>query len=77
MAEIQIEVLSPDKAAAELREYGMKITADTIRCGIRQGVYPFGVCVTTGAGSPVYQIFRNLFDEWIKGHAVTPEAGEA
>ena len=61
----QIEVLSPERAAEELRGHGMKITAETLRCGIRQGIYPFGVCVITGSGSPVYQIFRRLFDAWI------------
>lgn len=42
----------------------MSISPDTLRRGIEQGVYPFGLCIKTD-GSAVYQIFKRLLDEWI------------
>lgn len=47
----------------------MKIQVDTLCRGIQQGVYPFGLCIT-GGKSPVYQIFKNLLDEWVAAHSV-------
>ena len=41
-----IEVLTAQEATEILRSEGLKISADTIRNGIQQGVFPFGDCVT-------------------------------
>ena len=54
---------------AEERASGRSISPDTLRGGIEQGVYPFGLCIKTD-GSAVYQIFKRLLDEWIAERAV-------
>lgn len=59
-----ISTMTPQSAAEYLRERGMSISPDTLRRGIEQGVYPFGLCIKTD-GSAVYQIFKRLLDEWI------------
>ena len=59
-----ISTMTPQSAAEYLRERGMSISPDTLRRGIEQGVYPFGLCIKTD-GSSVYQIFKRLLDEWI------------
>ena len=64
-----ILTMTPQGAAEYLRESGMSISPDTLRRGIEQGVYPFGLCIKTD-GSAVYQIFKRLLDEWIAERAV-------
>ncbi len=65
----KIITLSTDAAASYLRERGMSISPDTLRRGIQQGVYPFGICIEAG-NSPVYQIFKRLLDDWISERSV-------
>ena len=60
----KIETLTPQEATEILRRYGMRISPDVLRLGLQQGVYPFGVYIA-GNGSPIYQIFRKQFNEWI------------
>lgn len=64
-----IETLTPAEATEVLRAHGMKMSPDTLRCGIEQGVYPFGVCVQCGR-QPVYQIFVKLLYDWIAERTV-------
>lgn len=64
-----IETLTPADATEILRKHGMKMSPDTLRCGIEQGVYPFGVCIQCGR-QPVYQIFAKLFYDWIAERSV-------
>lgn len=65
----KIITLSTDAAANYLREQGMSISPTTLRLGIQQGVYPFGICIEAGS-SPVYQIFKRLLDDWIAERSV-------
>lgn len=67
-----IETLTPAEATEILRGYGMKMSPDTLRYGIEQGVYPFGVCIQCGR-QPAYQIFTKLLDDWIKERLVEKE----
>lgn len=60
-----IETLSPKEATEELRSMGMKISIDTLRDGIEQKVFPFGDCIQTKNGNPVYEIYRKKFDSWV------------
>lgn len=64
-----ILTMTPQGAAEYLRASGMSISPDTLRRGIEQGVYPFGLCIKTD-GSAVYQIFKRLLDEWIAERSV-------
>ena len=47
-----------------LREHGMKISAETLRNGIEQGVFPFGTCVQNPKGRDFF-IYPKLLDSWI------------
>ena len=42
-----IQTMTPQSAAEYLRARGMSISPDTLRRGIEQGVYPFGLCIKT------------------------------
>ena len=64
-----ISTMTPQSAAEYLRARGMSISPETLRRGIEQGVYPFGLCIKTD-GSAVYQIFKRLLDEWIAERAI-------
>lgn len=46
-----ILTMTPQGAAEYLRASGMSISPDTLRRGIEQGVYPFGLC-TKRMGAP-------------------------
>ena len=45
------------------------MTTDTLRQGIKQGVYPFGLVIELDK-SPVYQIFKKQLDAWIAERTV-------
>ena len=57
-----ISTMTPQGAAEYLRACGMSISPDTLRRGIEQGVYPFGLCIKTD-GSAVYQIFKRPLED--------------
>ena len=67
---LTIETLPVEKATNMLRELGMSISKDTLRRGIEQGKFPFGSCVRSESGSPIYYIYRVLFDRWISERAI-------
>ena len=48
--------------------YGMKISQPTLEAGIRQGVYPFGVCIELDRC--VYQIFESMLYRWISERCI-------
>ena len=64
-----IVTMTPQAACEKLRASGMKIGMDTLYSGIEQGVYPWGICIRTEKGNPVYQIFGKLLDAWIAERA--------
>lgn len=59
-----IRTMTPQEAAEVLRQHGMRISPDTLRYGLEQGVYPFGLCIQCDK-QPVYQIFAKLLYQWI------------
>lgn len=63
-----IQTINTQQATERLRGMGMKISPDTIRRGIQQGVFPFGDCVVTDRGAHCY-IYVRLLDEWVKERA--------
>ncbi len=69
-----IETLTPQEATDVLRQHGMKLSPDTLRCGLEQGVYPFGICIQCDR-QPVYQIFSRLFYDWIAERTTQEGAG--
>ena len=42
---MKAEIIKPEVAAKELREMGMRINAQNIRYGLREGKFPFGVAI--------------------------------
>lgn len=65
----RIVTLTPQDATLYLRERGLGMTTDTLRQGIKQGVYPFGLVIELDK-SPVYQIFKKQLDAWIEERTV-------
>ena len=48
---MSIPTLTAEQAAERLRAEGVKISADTIRQGIQQGAFPFGVLSAQAANA--------------------------
>lgn len=61
-----IEVLTAAEATEWLRDEGLRISPDTIRDGIQQGVFPFGDCVMSGDKPRWCYIYVNKLEEWIQ-----------
>lgn len=64
-----IKTLTTQEATEQLRRLGVKISTETMRNGLRQGVFPFGTYIETPNGSPVYTIYERLFLKWIEERA--------
>ena len=60
---MKAEIIKPEVAAKELREMGMRINAQNIRYGLREGKFPFDVAINMGKQWE-YLIYRKLFDEF-------------
>ena len=65
----RIATLPPQDAAQYLRDRGLSISPDTLRQGIKQGVYPFGIVIEMER-SPVFQIVKKQLDAWIAERTV-------
>ena len=65
----RIATLTPQDAAQYLRDRRLSISPDTLRQGIKQGVYPFGIVIEMER-SPVFQIFKKQLDAWIAERTV-------
>jgi len=61
---LALATITPEAAAQRLRNLGMKISGETMRAGLIQGVYPFGIAIKTET-SAVFQVFPRLLDQWI------------
>ena len=56
--------MTPAEAERVLRDIGIAIEAATIREGIEQGVFPFGITIVRT--KRVFLISRKKFYEWIE-----------
>lgn len=65
----RIATLTVQDTAQYLRDRGLSISPDTLRQGIKQGVYPFGIVIEMER-SPVFQIFKKQLDAWIAERTV-------
>ena len=65
----RIATLTVQDAAQYLRDRGLSISPDTLRQGIKQGVYPFGIVIEMER-SPVFKIFKKQLDAWIAERTV-------
>ena len=71
-----IKTLTTQEATEQLRHLGVKISTETMRNGLRQGVFPFGTYIETPNGSPVYTIYERLFHKWIAERALPDDMDE-
>lgn len=55
--------ITPDEASKIMCACGIRLDTVTVRDGIEQGVYPFGVCIAQGKRN--FQIYKKPFAEWI------------
>lgn len=66
---MKIETITPAEATEQLRAMGISISPDTLRAGLEQEKFPFGLSVETKSGGKWYQIYKKLFEEWIEERA--------
>ena len=67
-----IETMTVEEARVRLRKAGLGMGVETLRSGIKQGVYPFGIYIETVHGNAVFQVFTKLLEEWIAERSTTP-----
>ena len=52
------------EATNRIREAGMTMSEETLRCGLKRHVFPFGIAIPTD-GVTVYHVSRRKLEEWI------------
>ena len=63
---INLAILTAQEATERLRDMGMKISADMLRCGIAQKQFPFGVLIRTEDDNPRCYIYEKKLIQWAK-----------
>ena len=53
-----------EECCQRFRELGVSMHLDTLRSGIEQGVFPFGLCINMN--NRKFLISRKKFEEWIE-----------
>ena len=66
-----IEALTASEATERLRTEGLRISPETIRSGIQQGVFPFGDCVMEDGKVKWCYIYRTMLEDWIEKRRAT------
>lgn len=61
-----IQTYSAAEAAEILRAAGMHISAETVRLGLEQGVFPFGFVIYSAEGKPRCCVFAKQLRSWIE-----------
>ena len=67
-----IKALTAQEATERLRVAGLRISAETVRDGIQQGVFPFGDCVMSGDKLKWCYIYANQLENWIQERELAP-----
>ena len=57
--------MTVDEALAILHQYGENIGRTELCNGIRNGAYPFGVCIEGEYGKNYYRVSRRQLFEWL------------
>ena len=58
-----LSTVTPDEATELIRGAGVQICTQTLRAGIEQGVFPFGVCIQQD--KRIFIISKKKLIEWI------------
>lgn len=72
-----IETITAQEATEILRRCGMKITAETLRDGLKDRRFPFGDYIPKESGSCVCYVYKNLFYQWIEERTLAGVSGAA
>lgn len=59
--------ITPEKAAEVMRDVGIKIETQTLRAGLEQGAFPFGIFIERNRG--VFIISKKKLSEWLEDFA--------
>lgn len=61
-----VETLTLEEATLVMRGEGIKMSKDTLKKGIQQGFFPFGVCIERDDGkAPWCYIFTVQLEDWM------------
>lgn len=60
---VECSTLTVEQACGCLRYAGVRMTLETLRLGLEQGKFPFGIMID--AKSRIFIIFRHKLEEWI------------
>ena len=55
--------ITPERATQIIRDAGVQIGTETLRAGIEQGIFPFGVCIE--ANKRIFIISKKKLAEWL------------
>lgn len=56
----------PGTRSRDLREHGMRTSAETLKYGLAQNKFPFGEAVVSPQGTYTFYIYERLFMQWIQ-----------
>ena len=65
MAKLIVKTMSITEAADIMRQAGIRGSAERVKLGIQQGVYPWGECIQM-ENSPQCVVYAKLFFKWLK-----------
>lgn len=64
MSRIIVKTLSLEETTDLMRQAGIRTSAEKVRQGILQGVYPWGECIQMKA--PSCTVYQKMFFRWLK-----------
>ena len=65
-----IETMTVNEVVRALRDLGLRTSPDKIADGIQQGVYPYGVCISTPGKRRYFEIYKAQFIEWVDARVI-------
>lgn len=65
MAKFIVKTMSITEAADIMRQAGIRGSAERVKFGIQQGVYPWGECIQM-QNSPQCVVYSKLFFKWLE-----------
>ena len=68
----RVVTMTPQAAVEVMRDAGISTSPETVRAGIKQGVFPFGDYIQAEK-SPVYIIYKRKLEEWLEERVVKEE----
>lgn len=66
---MEAKTITAAQATERLRAAGMRMSPETLREGLLQKAFPFGIAVKTETSVACW-VFPKILDEWIQTHLV-------